>query len=71
MSKLITLLLFFSILMAGPSNLAQQLEAVDPDADALGTALGIYALLSQDKSKKVEVVNASTVLPQHLDFLPN
>lgn len=47
------------------------LSHLNPDADALGTALGIYALLSQDKSKKVEVVNASTVLPQHLDFLPN
>ena len=47
------------------------LSHLNPDADALGTALGIYSLLSQDKSKKVEVVNASTVLPQHLDFLPN
>jgi len=47
------------------------LSHLNPDADALGTALGIYALLSQDKSKKVEVVNASTVLPQYLDFLPN
>jgi phosphoesterase RecJ-like protein len=33
--------------------------------------LGIYALLSKDKSKRVEVVNASTVLPQYLDFLPH
>ena len=47
------------------------LSHVNPDADTLGTALGIYALLSQDKSKKVEVVNASTDLPRHLDFLPN
>jgi len=47
------------------------LSHLNPDADALGTALGIYALLSQDKSKKVEVVNASTALPQYLDFLPN
>ena len=47
------------------------LSHLNPDADALGTALGIYALLSQDKSKKVEVVNASTALPGHLDFLPN
>lgn len=47
------------------------LSHLNPDADALGTALGIYALLSQDKSKKVEVVNASTELPGHLDFLPN
>ena len=47
------------------------LSHLNPDADTLGTALGIYALLSKDKSKKVEVVNASTVFPLHIDFLPN
>ena len=47
------------------------LSHLNPDADALGTALGIYALLIEDKSKKVEVVNASKVLPLYLDFLPN
>ncbi|MCF6244419.1 MAG: DHH family phosphoesterase [Sulfurovum sp.] len=47
------------------------LSHLNPDADALGTALGIYALFAEDKSKKVEVVNASTSLPIHLDFLPN
>jgi phosphoesterase RecJ-like protein len=47
------------------------LSHLNPDADALGTALGIYALLTQDKSKRVEVVNASTALPNYLDFLPN
>ncbi len=47
------------------------LSHLNPDADTLGTALGIYALLSKDKSKKVEVVNASTPLPLHLNFLPN
>ena len=47
------------------------LSHLNPDADALGTALGIYALLSQDKRLRVEVVNASTVLPGYLDFLPN
>lgn len=46
------------------------LSHLNPDADALGTALGIYALFAKDKSKKVEVVNASTGLPLHLDFLP-
>ncbi len=45
------------------------LSHLNPDADALGTALGIYALLV--KNKRVEVVNASTFLPRHLDFLPN
>jgi len=47
------------------------LSHLNPDADALGTALGLYALLSKDKSKKVEVVNASVALPFYLDFLPN
>ena len=47
------------------------LSHLNPDADALGTALGIYALLKEEKSLKVEVVNASTALPLHLDFLPN
>lgn len=47
------------------------LSHLNPDADTLGTALGIYALLSQELSKKVEVVNASLALPLHLDFLPN
>ncbi len=46
------------------------LSHLNPDADALGTALGIYALFAKDKSKKVEVVNASIDLPKHLDFLP-
>jgi len=46
------------------------LSHINPDADALGTALGIYAILSEDKCKKVEVVNASTPLPIYLDFLP-
>jgi len=47
------------------------LTHLNPDADTLGTGLGIYRLLSQEKSKKVEIVNASNALPHHLDFLPN
>jgi len=47
------------------------LSHLNPDADALGTALGIYAILTQDKTKRIEVVNASTALPMYLDFLPN
>lgn len=46
------------------------LSHLNPDADTLGTALGIYALLSKDKRKRVEVVNASNALPTSLDFLP-
>ncbi len=47
------------------------LSHLNPDADTLGTALGIYALLSKEKHLKVEVVNASRELPLHLDFLPH
>ncbi len=47
------------------------LSHLNPDADTLGTALGLYALLSRDKKLKVEIVNASTELPLYLDFLPN
>ncbi len=43
---------------------------IDPDADALGTSLGIYSLL-KNYGKQVEIVNYSSTLPQHLDFLPN
>ncbi len=46
------------------------LSHLNPDADALGTALGIYMLLKKDKIKRVEVVNGSKALPLHLDFLP-
>ncbi|MEY3090100.1 MAG: hypothetical protein RL113_416 [Pseudomonadota bacterium] len=46
------------------------LTHVNPDADTLGTGLGIFALLNQDKNKRIEIVNASTHLPRHLHFLP-
>ena len=52
------------------ANTVTILSHLNPDADTLGTALGIYALLKQDKSKRIEVVNASTELPLYLDFLP-
>jgi len=45
------------------------LTHLNPDADTIGTGLGIYNLLVQDKTKRVEIVNASKMLPQHLDFL--
>ncbi len=46
------------------------LSHLNPDADTLGTALGIYTLLKKDKTKRVEVVNGSKDLPCYLDFLP-
>jgi len=46
------------------------LSHLNPDPDAIGTALGIYALLKAQKIKRVEVVNASRELPRYLDFLP-
>jgi phosphoesterase RecJ-like protein len=55
----------------GSANSITILSHLNPDTDTLGTALGIYALLSKDKRLKVEVVNASTALPLYLDFLPN
>jgi len=53
------------------ANAITILSHLNPDADTLGTALGIYTLLSQEKRLKVEVVNASVDLPLYLDFLPN
>ncbi|MEY3002702.1 MAG: hypothetical protein RLZZ428_1077 [Pseudomonadota bacterium] len=46
------------------------LTHINPDADTLGTGLGIFALLSQDKTKRIEIVNGSVDLPKYLDFLP-
>lgn len=46
------------------------LSHLNPDADTLGTALGIYALLKKNTSKNVEIVNGSKDLPLYLDFLP-
>jgi len=45
------------------------LSHLNPDPDAIGTALGIYLLLKEQKMKKVEVVNASLEIPRYLDFL--
>jgi len=45
------------------------LTHLNPDADTLGTGLGIYTLLSKEKGKRVEIVNASSSLPVYLDFL--
>jgi len=42
---------------------------LNPDADTIGTALGIYGLL-KNSGKDVEVVNQSFNLPINLDFLP-
>jgi len=47
------------------------LTHLNPDADTLGTGLGIYNLLKQNKSRHVEMVNASAHLPIYLDFLPS
>lgn len=43
---------------------------LNPDADTIGTALGIYALL-KTCGKQVEVVNQDRKLPIHLNFLPH
>jgi len=45
------------------------LTHINPDADTIGTALGIYTLLKQNTTKKLEIINTSDFLPQYLDFL--
>lgn len=48
------------------------LTHLNPDADTLGTALGIYHLLTKyRKELKIEIANASKELPRYLDFLPH
>jgi phosphoesterase RecJ-like protein len=44
---------------------------INPDADTIGTGLGMYALLKKHFDIPVEIVNTSEVLPHYLDFLPN
>ena len=57
-------------------SLLEQFEKVsivthkNPDADTLGTALGIYEILKNEK-KEVEVCNWGGILPNYLDFLPH
>lgn len=46
------------------------LTHLNPDADTIGTALGIYGLLKKS-GKQVEVVNQGKNLPRYLDFLPH
>lgn len=41
----------------------------NPDADTIGTALGIYSLL-KEYGKTVEVVSVDQNVPKNLDFLP-
>ena len=45
------------------------LTHLNPDADTIGTALGIYGILKNSR-KQVEVVNCGINLPINLDFLP-
>lgn len=46
------------------------LSHVNPDADTIGTALGLY-ICFKNYGKQVEVVNYSKSIPPYLDFLPN
>ncbi len=46
------------------------LSHINPDADTIGTALGIYSILKA-YGKQVEIANADSNIPQYLDFLPN
>ena len=46
------------------------LSHVNPDPDAIGTALGIYVWLREQRFQ-VEVANATKEIPRYLDFLPH
>ncbi len=46
------------------------LTHLNPDADTIGTALGIYGIL-KNSGKHVEVANQGVNLPIYLDFLPH
>jgi len=46
------------------------LTHINPDADTLGTGLGIYTLCKKYLSARVEIVNISDTLPRYLDYLP-
>ncbi len=46
------------------------LTHLNPDADTIGTGLGIFNLLGKDRTKRIEIVNTSNSLPKYLDFLP-
>ncbi|WP_456433407.1 DHH family phosphoesterase [Nitratifractor sp.] len=58
---------FFVLLEAFDS--VSVLSHIRPDADAIGTSLGVAHIL-RELGKRVEVLNASEDLPRHLDFLP-
>jgi len=44
------------------------LTHLNPDADTIGTGLGIYHMLARERHLRVEIVNASNMLPKYLDF---
>ncbi len=46
------------------------LSHINPDPDAIGTALGVYSWL-KEQQYTVEVVNATEDIPLFLDFLPS
>ncbi len=46
------------------------LTHLNPDADTIGTGLGVYAFLKKYLTVPVEIVNGSKDLPTYLDFLP-
>jgi len=47
------------------------LTHINPDADTIGTALGVFNFLKDYGKKRVEVVSFTKKLPYYLDFLPN
>jgi len=45
------------------------LTHINPDADTIATALGVYTLLKKHTTKRLEIINVNKDLPRHLDFL--
>lgn len=52
------------------ANTVTILTHINPDADTIGTGLGVYAILRKMLDVPVEIVNVSKDLPRYLDFLP-
>ena len=54
--------------LLGDHSAVSILSHIHPDADAIGTSLGLYLLLKKE-GYRVEIANATRELPRHLDFL--
>jgi len=58
----------FHEMISGCKNITL-ISHINPDADTIGTVLGMYAWL-KEQGRQVEVVNASEDIALHLDYIP-